>query len=414
MSSRQSKAKLRPIDPSSGRSKAGSLTRSRSRRPSSMRSNDILAICSTLSSNLNPARCRRLLRHIKKEISDDYPSILRTPHPGNAVGGIRKHRHRRRAVARWGGAGAGSHDEQRFRPRSPYVYKPRHRQAAIVELHVIKEVLRHRVFTAGFLRLPDNGAQVTFQRLCETRAEMLHEALRTEWTRCYSKMIDVSKMRSPAAIELLHKLMPPARLDPRLETGGNILMARKHLHALETPSTNAVKASRNVLIYVRVSTDAQAQNALSLMDQENQLVARCKRDSDNIVGVFRDEGETATNMKRPAFEQMIARATDGTRSVDAILVYSFSRAFRNQFEQELTVRALRKHKVELISFAEPLTKDASGDLFRKFIGIVNEFQSAETARATTRTMKENARRGYLNGGIIPFGYKSVDAEIIGN
>jgi len=31
--------------------------------------------------------------------------------------------------------------------------------------------------------------------------------------------------------------------------------------------------------------------------------------------------------------------------------------FRNQFEQELTVRALRKHKVELISFAEPLTKE---------------------------------------------------------
>ncbi len=191
-------------------------------------------------------------------------------------------------------------------------------------------------------------------------------------------------------------------------------MARKHLHASETPSTNAVKASRNVLIYVRVSTDAQAQNALSLEDQSNQLIARCKRDGDNIVGIFREEGESATNMKRPAFEQMIARATDGTRSIDAILVYSFSRAFRDQFEQELTVRALRKHKVELISFAEPLTKDASGDLFRKFIGIVNEFQSAETARATTRTMKENARRGYSNGGIIPFGYKSVDAEIIGN
>ncbi len=28
-------------------------------------------------------------------------------------------------------------------------------------------------------------------------------------------------------------------------------------------------------------------------------------------------------------------------------------------------------------------------------------------------MKENARRGYSNGGIIPFGYRSVDAEIIG-
>ncbi|MGJ4931561.1 recombinase family protein [Bradyrhizobium sp. HKCCYLS2038] len=191
-------------------------------------------------------------------------------------------------------------------------------------------------------------------------------------------------------------------------------MARKHLQTLKATSEEVVKTSRNVLIYIRVSTDAQAQNALSLTDQENQLVDRCKRDGDNIVGIFRDEGETATNMKRPAFEHMVARATDGTRSVNAILVYSFSRAFRNQFEQELTVRALRKHKVELISFAEPLANDASGDMFRKFIGIVNEFQSAETSRATTRTMKENARRGFSNGGIIPFGYKSVDAEVIGN
>ena len=186
-------------------------------------------------------------------------------------------------------------------------------------------------------------------------------------------------------------------------------MARKRLQA-EQPK----RTSRNILVYVRTSTEKQAANFLSLYDQEKQILAKCEREGENVLAVYREEGESATNMKRPAFEQMVARATDGTRSVDAIMVYSFSRAFRNQFEQELTVRALRKHKVELVSFAEPLTNDASGDLFRKFIGIVNEFQSAETARATTRTMKENARRGYSNGGVIPFGYKSVDADIIGH
>jgi site-specific DNA recombinase len=30
-----------------------------------------------------------------------------------------------------------------------------------------------------------------------------------------------------------------------------------------------------------------------------------KRDGDNIVGIFRDEGETGTNMTRSAFEEMI-------------------------------------------------------------------------------------------------------------
>ena len=191
-------------------------------------------------------------------------------------------------------------------------------------------------------------------------------------------------------------------------------MARKHLQAVATPDKNIEPRPRNVLINIRVSTGKQSSNQLSLDSQEENLIARCKRDGDHIAGIFREEGETATNMRRPAFEQMIARATDGTRTVDAIMVYSFSRAFRNQVEQELTVQTLRKHKVELISHAEPLANDDTGDMFRKFIGIVNEYQSKETSRSTMRTMKANAQLGYSNGGIIPYGYKSVDAEIIGN
>lgn len=191
-------------------------------------------------------------------------------------------------------------------------------------------------------------------------------------------------------------------------------MARKHLQVAATSDDAVEPRPRNVLIYGRVSTLAQAQNLLSLEDQIAQLVARCKQEGDNVVGIFRDEGETGTNMKRSAFEDMIARATDGTRTVDAILVYSFSRAFRNQVEQELTVQTLRKHRVELISHAEPLANDDTGDMFRKFIGIVNEMQSKETSRATTRTMLANARLGYSNGGNIPLGYKSVDSDIVGN
>ncbi len=122
-------------------------------------------------------------------------------------------------------------------------------------------------------------------------------------------------------------------------------MARKHLLKADNVTQADAAPSRNVLIYIRVSTEKQSQNLLSLNDQENQLVARAKRDGDNIVAIYRDEGETATNMKRAAFEQMIARATDGSRTVDAIMVYSFSRAFRNQIEQELTVQTLRKHRV---------------------------------------------------------------------
>ncbi|MGL3107273.1 hypothetical protein [Bradyrhizobium sp. BR 1432] len=75
-----------------------------------------------------------------------------------------------------------------FVPDPRYAYKPQHLMAAIIELHRINEDLRHRIFIAGFLRLPNNGAQATFQRLLVTHAEMLHEAFRIEWKRRYGKM----------------------------------------------------------------------------------------------------------------------------------------------------------------------------------------------------------------------------------
>jgi hypothetical protein len=101
----------------------------------------------------------------------------------------------------------GCRSGQGFVPDPRYAYKPRHQETAITELRQVGEKLRHRVFIAGFLTLPDNGAQRTFRRLLLTHAEMLHEALRSEWERLLGRMIDVNKPRASAAIELLHKLI---------------------------------------------------------------------------------------------------------------------------------------------------------------------------------------------------------------
>jgi site-specific DNA recombinase len=64
----------------------------------------------------------------------------------------------------------------------------------------------------------------------------------------------------------------------------------------------------------------------------------------------------------------------------------------------------------LISHAEPLANDDTGDMFRKFIGIVNEYQSKEMSRSTMRTMKANAKLGYSNGGQIRI--EPVEAETV--
>lgn len=96
-----------------------------------------------------------------------------------------------------------------FLPDPGCVYRPRQLEAALIELSRVGEELRHRIFSAGFLKLPHNGAQATFRRLLETHTEMLHEAFRIEWKRRYSKTIDISRPRGAIAAELLHKLVSP-------------------------------------------------------------------------------------------------------------------------------------------------------------------------------------------------------------
>ena len=48
-------------------------------------------------------------------------------------------------------------------------------------------------------------------------------------------------------------------------------------------------------------------------------------------------------------------------------------------------------------------------MVRQIVGIFDEFQSKEIGKHVSRTMKENARQGFINGRV-PFGYKAVVVE----
>jgi site-specific DNA recombinase len=68
-----------------------------------------------------------------------------------------------------------------------------------------------------------------------------------------------------------------------------------------------VRRGRRALIYTRVSTEEQAQNAHSLIEQEHLLVEWCARENYEVVGRHVDAGFSARSLKRPAFQQMVDR-----------------------------------------------------------------------------------------------------------
>ena len=168
-------------------------------------------------------------------------------------------------------------------------------------------------------------------------------------------------------------------------------------------------ASRAAL-YLRVSTGRQAESDLSLPDQRRQMEAYCAGKGWTVGEAFVEPGNTATDDKRPSFQAMIEAALTKPAPFDVILVHSFSRFFRDQFQFEFYIRKLAKNGVRLVSITQELGDDPMSAMMRKIMALFDEYQSRENAKHTLRAMKENARQGFWNGSRPPLGYRVYVAE----
>ena len=165
-------------------------------------------------------------------------------------------------------------------------------------------------------------------------------------------------------------------------------------------------------LYMRVSTGRQAEHDLSIPDQRGQLNSWCRAKGHIVVAEFIEAGASASDDRRPAFQQMIERACDGEHAFDLIVVHSYSRFFREAFEQEFYLRKLAKHGVKVVSITQPVGDESEPvqAMMRKVIALFDEYQSKENAKHVLRSMKENARQGFWNGATAPLGYRLVEAE----
>jgi site-specific DNA recombinase len=169
-----------------------------------------------------------------------------------------------------------------------------------------------------------------------------------------------------------------------------------------------------VALYARVSTTKQAEKDLSIPDQLRQMREWCKARHYGIAMEYVEPGASATDDRRPVFQQMIGDACISPPPFDAIIVHSLSRFYRDAIEFGLRERQLKKHGVLIISITQETSNDSSGEMARRMISMFDEYSSKENGKHTLRAMNENARRGFFNGSTPPYGFMTVDAKEIGN
>ena len=161
-----------------------------------------------------------------------------------------------------------------------------------------------------------------------------------------------------------------------------------------------------VAIYARVSSDRQDID-LSISAQLKALRQYASRDIHTVVKEYIDEAESGRSIDRPGFKQMIVAARQKPVPFEAILVWKLSRFARNREDSIIYKSLLRKQGIQVISINEPVEDTPSGRLLEGIIEVIDEFYSANLSQDVLRGMRENAGRGFCNGGRAPYGYIRV-------
>src|SRR5712691_13225169 len=139
----------------------------------------------------------------------------------------------------------------------------------------------------------------------------------------------------------------------------------------------------------------------------------CKAHALAVAMEYVEPGASATDDRRPVFQQMIADATLSPSPYEAIIVHSRSRFFRDLFQFLSYERTLKRAGVKVLSITQQTSDDPGGEMARTMFSLFDEYQSKENSKHTLRAMQENARQGYSNGSKPPYGYRAVAAEAKG-
>lgn len=166
---------------------------------------------------------------------------------------------------------------------------------------------------------------------------------------------------------------------------------------------------KNGLIYARVSTEEQAKEGQSIESQLRISTQYAKENDISIIDKFVDEGKSATNMNRPALQDMLGVCQDKNQHIDSVIVQDTDRLARNTLDHLKIKAILKKHKIQLIAVSQPTIDDSpEGNLMDTLLAATNAFQSQITGRKTSKVMEQKAQIGWFPGGVPVLGYRNAD------
>jgi len=165
-------------------------------------------------------------------------------------------------------------------------------------------------------------------------------------------------------------------------------------------------------IYVRVSTEEQAQEGFSVRAQIEKLKSYALLKDWDIFDIYADEGISGKNVvDRPAINRLIADIESG--KVNNILVFKVDRLTRSTKNLLELVELFEDCDCAFNSLTESIdTETPSGRMFLKIIGIFAEFERENLATRLRLGFERKVKEGYTLANVLSYGYKRAKGERI--
>lgn len=163
--------------------------------------------------------------------------------------------------------------------------------------------------------------------------------------------------------------------------------------------------------YIRVSTEDQAHEGVSLANQKARIQAYAAFKGYELLDVLEDAGLSGKTLKRPGAQAVLRLAQ--SRAIDAVIVLKLDRMFRSTIDALETTRSFDKWGTSFHSIQETIdTESATGKFFFTLMAALAEMERDVISERTRAALKHKRRNGEKTGGDVPFGFQTANGALL--
>ena len=162
--------------------------------------------------------------------------------------------------------------------------------------------------------------------------------------------------------------------------------------------------------YIRVSTEQQANEGVSLEAQKAKIAAWCVTNGYELVNVFVDAGISGKSMdKRPGLQDAMKSLKKGM----ALVSYSLSRLARSTKDALSIGETVAKRKADMVSLSEQIdTTTAAGKMMFQMLAVLAEFERNLVAERTTNALQHKKATNQKYTNITPYGFEAIEGRLV--